>query len=65
MRKKREKCNDIGQERQEADRKNSIYGQEMGIATHWTGHSDQKGWRQAERTFRQEAGRIVACADRK
>jgi hypothetical protein len=48
MRKKREKCNDIGQERREADRKRSISGQEMGIATQeaYIGHSDQKGWRQ-------------------
>jgi hypothetical protein len=41
----------------------------MGIAAQeaCNGHSDQKGWRQAERTrgIRQGAGRTVACAERK
>jgi hypothetical protein len=52
MKKRREKRSVIGQEKREADRKNSISGQEMGIATQEAciGHSHQKGWRQAEKT---------------
>ncbi len=45
--KRREKRSVTGQEKREADRKNSISGQEMGIAAQEAciGHSDQEGWR--------------------
>ncbi len=48
MKKKPEKRSVIGQEKREADRKNSISGQETGTATQeaCNGHSDQNGKRQ-------------------
>ncbi len=69
--KRREKRSVIGQEKREADRKNSISGQETGIATHKRLVMDtvirKDGGRQRghEGLDRKQVYRTVACADRK